>query len=241
MDLLQNLQNMLGQSAPPANAAAGASESGGLGGLLSPSILGSLAGALFKNKAGASSGATADAGGGGLAAGALGGLLTSLLGGGGGDLFGKLAKEVLGGGGGDEPAAATPAPRPEYRQRNDAPPAMVAADKAIRLIRTMVYAAKADGHIDEKEEAAINQQVRQLNLGANVREMIQEVMKEPVDPERIASGISDPHDVLQVYALSCAICDPDQFMERNYLDALAAAMRLPPKVKTSIESRLRPQ
>ena len=38
--------------------------------------------------------------------------------------------------------------------------------------------------------------------------------------------------------VSCSIAGIDHFMERSYLDALAAALKIPSEVKEDIESKL---
>lgn len=43
---------------------------------------------------------------------------------------------------------------PQYVQRGSDP-----QDRASRIIRALVYAARSDGHVDEQERAAINEQV----------------------------------------------------------------------------------
>lgn len=225
MDILQNLQAMLGgQGAAPAGrpSTGSASGLGGLSSLLTPEVLGGLAGALFGGKAGGgglgglgSLGASAG-GAGGL--GALGGLLGSLLSGGGG-LFGG--------------SDAAQAPAPQAPRAQSDPRAQF-----MRLVRAMVYAAKADGHIDAKEQAAIQSQFDRLNLGPDGQAMLRQVMDEPIDPSRVAAGVADPQEAVQLYALSSAVIDPDQFMEKSYLDGLAKALGLPDNVKASIEAKL---
>lgn len=225
MDLLKNLENMLGgalsgDADASAPSSAGASAAGGLGGLLSPDVLGGLASALLGNKVGA--GSPASPGNPPAGMGGLGALLTSLMAGGGAGILGKL----LGGG----EAGASP--------QSAAAPAASPADVARRTIRALVYAAKADGHIDDRERAAITDQVRKLNLGQEVQTMLHEAMDEPLEPARIAQGVTDPREAASLFALSCAVANPDNFMERSYIDGLATALRIPDNVKTAIESRL---
>lgn len=234
MDILSNLQNLLRDAAgPQSNAASpqartGASGADGLGGLLDSNMLGGLLGALLSGKEGmsgasASSSSMGGAGGaGGL--GALGGLLGSLMSGGeGGGGVGGLLSQLI-------PQSTAPASAPKAPASPQ--------NRAINLVRTLVYAAKADGHIDQGEQAAINSQVGKLGLGAQAQAMINQVMDEPLDPNRIASNVGDAQEAVQLYALSCALTNMDHFMERSYLDNLASALRIPADAKAKIESRI---
>jgi uncharacterized membrane protein YebE (DUF533 family) len=37
---------------------------------------------------------------------------------------------------------------------------------------------------------------------------------QPLDPQRLAEGIVDPQEALEIYYVSCAVIDIDHFMER---------------------------
>lgn len=209
----------------------GSAASGGLGGLLGSDALGSLAGALLGGKGGSGPGARAGAGGGD--AGGLGGLLSALLAGGGSDLLGKLAGMM---GGGDAPASQSGFS--QAPSRSQAPVSASPEAQVMRMIRTLVYAAKADGHIDDQEQAAINQQLGKMNLGPEVHSMVQKAMDEQLDPARIANGVTDAREALRIYALSSAVSNPDNFMEKSYLDGLANALGIPANVRATVDGRV---
>lgn len=111
------------------------------------------------------------------------------------------------------------------------------SDQAERFIRALVYAAKSDGHIDPAEQARINDQIRTLNIGREGEALVKQVMNEPLDPTRIAAGLNHPEEALQIYAMSSAIIDPDQFMEKAYLDGLAKALNIPADVREQVDSQ----
>lgn len=222
MDILQNLVGLLGQGA---SQKSGAASGGGLGGMLDPNMLSGLVGSLMGGKGGARSGATAP---GGLD---IGGLIGSLMGAGGG---GGSGAGGLGGllgslmGGGDEP----PPPAP---QAQSASPEKL---RQANLLRALIYAARADGHIDQQEEASINEQVRKLGFGAEAQAMVNQFMSEPLQPAKIAANITDPSEALNIFALSCALTQMDQPAERQYLDSLGDAMRVPKSARAEIIKRL---
>lgn len=55
-----------------------------------------------------------------------------------------------------------------------------------RLILALVFAAKSDGHIDSKERAAIEQQMREVGVEEQGRALVAQAIEQPLDPP--ASG-----------------------------------------------------
>lgn len=228
MDLLQGLQAIMGQaSSGPQRPQqqSGAADTSGLGGLselLNPSMLSGLVGSLLGGSGGGqTSGAAAGGGMGGLGGlGAIGGLLSSFLGGGSSAL--------------DTHAQSMDQVVPQFSQ-----PAADAKGRVTRMIRAMIYAAKADGHIDQSEQAAITQQLQKLQLGPEGQALIQQAVNEPINPNAVASGVKNSQEAVQLYALSRAVINVDTPNERKYLDDLARALRIPADIQQSIEGQLR--
>lgn len=130
-------------------------------------------------------------------------------------------------------AQSEPAPENQQNSLQDA--------RVERLILALVFAAKSDGHIDAKERAAIEQQLREAGVEQQGRKLIADALDEPLDPERLAAGVTQEEEALEIYFLSCAVIDIDHFMERSYLNALGEALKLPIEVRNSIESDLEQQ
>lgn len=103
------------------------------------------------------------------------------------------------------------------------------------ITRSMVYAARSDGNIDAEERNTMNNILANMAPGYNMQGLIRQIEKEPIDPSRIAREIRNPEQSDDVYRLSCSVIDIDQFMERNYLDALAKSLRIGDAEKSSIE------
>lgn len=108
--------------------------------------------------------------------------------------------------------------------------------RAKRLVQSLVFAAKSDGHIDADEKRAIDHSLEQLQVGEQAQAWVQEAIEQPLNPELIAQSIKNEDEALEVYYLSCMVIDVDHFMERGYLDALAQALKIPVDVKQGIES-----
>lgn len=112
------------------------------------------------------------------------------------------------------------------------------AERAERMIRAMIYAAKSDGHIDDDEKKRISQELSQLNLGQQGQEIVNAAINEPLDPTLVAKGVTDEEEALQLFTLSSASINLDNFMEKNYLEALAKALHIPEDVKEDILARI---
>lgn len=104
-----------------------------------------------------------------------------------------------------------------------------------RLILALVFAAKSDGHIDDKERAAIEQQLREAGVEEQGRTLVAQAIEQPLDPQRLALSVKNEEEALELYFLSCAAIDIDHFMERSYLNALGDALKIPQDVREGIE------
>ena len=114
-------------------------------------------------------------------------------------------------------------------------------ERTARLILALVFAAKSDGHIDAKERAAIDQQLREAGVEEQGRVLIEQAIEQPLDPQRLATGVRNEEEALEIYFLSCAAIDIDHFMERSYLNALGDALKIPQDVRDGIERDLEQQ
>ena len=110
-----------------------------------------------------------------------------------------------------------------------------------RLILALVFAAKSDGHIDDKERAAIEQQMREAGVEEQGRTLVAQAIEQPLDPQRLAQSVQNEAEALELYFLSCAAIDIDHFMERSYLNALGDALKIPQDVREGIEQDIREQ
>lgn len=110
-----------------------------------------------------------------------------------------------------------------------------------RLILALVFAAKSDGHIDDKERSAIEQQLRAAGVEEKGRALVAQAIEQPLDPQRLAQSVKNEEEALELYFLSCAAIDIDHFMERSYLNALGDALKIPLDVREGIEQDIREQ
>ena len=95
------------------------------------------------------------------------------------------------------------------------------------LLRAMIAAAKADGHIDAAEQRRIFDQVGQMELDNDDKAFVFEELSRPLDVEAVAEAATTPERAAELYAASLLAIDPDGPAEKGYLGMLAARLRLP--------------
>ena len=110
-----------------------------------------------------------------------------------------------------------------------------------RLILALVFAAKSDGHIDDKVRSAIEQHLREAGVEEKGRALVAQAIEQPLDPQRLAQSVKNEEEALELYFLRCAAIDIDHFMERSYLNALGDALKIPQDVREGIEQDIREQ
>lgn len=222
---LQQLQSMLGQATQSVqnhtdqNQSSGHPQgngSQGLSKLLVPGALGGLAGLLLASKSSrkllTKYGTSALLAGGGAVAGSV--------------LWNKYKDRVREAHQGE----------PQFGQQQS--PVDV---RTQRLVMALVFAAKSDGHIDDKERQIIDQQLRDAGIEGQGRNLIQQAIDQSLDPQRLVQGVNNEEEALELYFLSCAAIDIDHFMERSYLNALGDALKIPQDVREGIEQDIKQQ
>lgn len=203
---------------------------GGLGGLLGAGALGGLLGTLMSGKTAKSVAKGALVVGGTAAVGALAW-----------NFYQKWAQNAN-----NAPNASQAAPQQQpaapngwSAKLNPEVPALPPADsKALLLLEAMVFAARADGHIDATEQQHIHNAVASMFPGQDMAELMDTLLNKPLDPAALAAQIQTPDEAHDLYRLSCMIVDVDHFMERSYLDGLAAALHIPAERKAQLEQEV---
>jgi uncharacterized membrane protein YebE (DUF533 family) len=201
---------------------------GGLGGLLGG---GGGSGALGSLLSGA--------GGGALAAGAMGLLIGSK----------KVRKVAIYGGlatlgviaykaYGNWQAQQGTAPKQEP-QTVDRVPAAQVEQHSQAILKALVAAAKADGHVDERERALIEGEFTKLDNDRELQHWLHAELNKPLDPTDVARAASTPEMAAEMYIASVMLVDEENFMEKSYLDELARQLKLEPGLKAELEKQVR--
>jgi uncharacterized membrane protein YebE (DUF533 family) len=119
------------------------------------------------------------------------------------------------------------------------PPSDRAHDLNLALIRAMIAAAKADGHIDAEEQKAIFAKLEQAGLDRDAKAFVMDELMKPLDLDSIVALATNPERALEIYAASVLAIDPDDPAEQAYLNMLAARLKLDPGLKASVEAEAR--
>ncbi len=106
------------------------------------------------------------------------------------------------------------------------------------MLRAMIAAAKSDGHIDAAEQANIKSGMELLELGPDIAAFIQEEAAKPLDVAEIAKGAVTPEAAAELYVASRMVIDVNNAPEREYLNSLAAAMKLEPGLVQELEAQI---
>lgn len=108
-------------------------------------------------------------------------------------------------------------------------------DFAERLLQAMVAAAKADGHVDERERGLIAQGLQQAGAAPELQRWLEAELAKPLDPLQVASAVDSPELASEVYLLSRTVIEQPTFMEQAYLDGLAQALALEPGLRQRLD------
>ncbi|MBM7059908.1 tellurite resistance TerB family protein [Pseudomonas sp. UL073] len=107
------------------------------------------------------------------------------------------------------------------------------------ILRALVAAAKADGHIDDRERQLIDGEVLKLTPDRELQRWIDSELHKPLDPAEVARAAQTPEMAAEMYLASLLMVDQEHFMERAYLDELARQLDLAPALKTELEQQAR--
>ncbi|MEZ6093990.1 MAG: tellurite resistance TerB family protein [Pirellulaceae bacterium] len=103
------------------------------------------------------------------------------------------------------------------------------------LLKAMISAANADGHIDDTERAAIENQFGRLELSSEHHDYLTRALNAPATAEQIAAQVSSLAEASEVYVTSLLVIDVDNEAERQYLKRLSQAMNMPDDLVKQIE------
>ena len=106
--------------------------------------------------------------------------------------------------------------------------------RGFALLRAMLAAAKADGHIDENEQAKIDAYLQKLKLDPDALHFVKNELAKPLNVKEVAAGADSPAAAAEIYLTSLLTIDVDSEQERAYLDELARELKLPPELVSEL-------
>ena len=106
--------------------------------------------------------------------------------------------------------------------------------RSLALLRAMLAAAKADGHIDEQEQGRIDAYLQKLNLNPEALHFVKSELAKPLNVKEVAAGADSPAAAAEIYLTSLLTINIDSDQERAYLDELARELKLPPELVSEL-------
>jgi uncharacterized membrane protein YebE (DUF533 family) len=114
-----------------------------------------------------------------------------------------------------------------------------AEQRSLALLKAMIAAANADGHIDAAERQRIHEGFRRLGLEERMAALIDTELSAPVDAASVARGADSPEAAAEIYLASRLVIDPDHPSEQRYLEDLARHLALDPGLVSELETQVK--
>lgn len=109
-------------------------------------------------------------------------------------------------------------------------------DNAALYIRAMIAAASADGVVDDAERARIIGGMEQAGHGGEAAQFLANEMARPATAQQLAAAASSPEVAVQTYTAARVAIEPDSDAEKQFLAALASALKLDPGLAAHIDA-----
>ena len=126
-----------------------------------------------------------------------------------------------------EPQTIDRLPEPQVEQHSRA------------ILKALVAASKADGHVDAKERQLLDQELSKFSNDLELRRWFESELNKPLDPAEVASVAKTPEMAAEMYVASVLMVDDESFMERSYLEELARKLNIDPALKGELEAQVR--
>lgn len=110
------------------------------------------------------------------------------------------------------------------------------AEFSLALVRAMIAAAKADGHIDDAEKRKIGDRLTLAGIGPEAAAFLNEELEKPLDLDELIGLATTEAQRVELYTASRLTIEPDSRAERGYLDLLAGRLQLPDALVDHIEA-----
>lgn len=107
---------------------------------------------------------------------------------------------------------------------------------ALTLVRAMIAAANADGHIDDDEKKKIADKLALAGLGPEAEQFLLGEIAKPQSIDDLVNAVQTDAQKLELYTASRLTIDPDTRVERGYLDLLAGRLKLPDALIDHVEA-----
>lgn len=107
---------------------------------------------------------------------------------------------------------------------------------ALALVRAMIAAARADGHIDAAERGRIAERLKETSIGTEAEAFLVNELERPIDIDGLVEAARTEGQKVELYTASRLAIEPNTRAERGYLDLLAGRLDLPDALVDHIEA-----
>lgn len=109
------------------------------------------------------------------------------------------------------------------------------------VLRALIAAAKADGHIDEQEQKMISDELGRHTDEPQLQAWLDAEVARPLNAADFAEYAQDPAVSSEIYLASVMLVDDQQEAERSYLDELAGELKINPDLQVHLERQAKGQ
>ena len=109
----------------------------------------------------------------------------------------------------------------------------------LSLVRIMIAAARADGHIDDAERAAILGKLKTSGMNEEVQSFIDNEISNPIDLDGLVASAVTEEQKVELYTAARLTISPDSRAERGFLDMLAGRLNLPDALVDYIDATVK--
>ncbi len=103
----------------------------------------------------------------------------------------------------------------------------VGESRSLLIVRAMIAAAMADGHLDPAEQGTLFREIDRLDLSAEEKGMMLDELRRPWPVHALVSRCREPETAIEVYAASLLAIDESRPEGARYLSELARLLQLP--------------
>ncbi len=113
------------------------------------------------------------------------------------------------------------------------------ASRSLLIIKSLVAAANADGHIDSDEIQTIRHELIEMHLPESLANDIEAILDVPLTAEQLAAQVSSAQAASEVYlATRLIINDLSSSQEQSYLQDLVKHLGISEGLRASLESEV---
>lgn len=120
-------------------------------------------------------------------------------------------------------------------QTVDRLPAPQAEQHCHAILKALIGAAKADGHIDQQERQLIDSEIAKLTSDLSLQRWFDQELAKPLDPADVAGAATTEEMAAEMYLASLLVINEQNYMEGAYLQELARQLKLPAELKAELD------